>query len=56
MFPMTGDQTVWTGLCFHQMGKKVVQLPDKQLVNEKPFENQKPLMYVLAREVKFSNI
>ena len=39
-----------------KMGKKVVQLPDKQLVNEKPFENQKPFMYVLAREVKFSNI
>lgn len=44
-FQQTGDQTVWTGLFLQQIGKKAVQLLDKQLVNEKP------LVYVFAKEV-----
>lgn len=44
-FQRTGDETVWTGLCFQQIGKKAVQLLDKQLVNEKP------LVYAFARDM-----
>ena len=35
------------------MGTQAIWMADKRLVNEKPFENGKPFVYVFAWEVTF---